>query len=190
MIEDENKVEFLLSHGANPNLGLKKHEQLKLGITEEWGEALNRAASHGSLRTFDLLLQHGARLERSLALHFAAKAIYTPERKVLMEWLISMGFDVNHSDTSNGWQCEGTPLHCAATCGRLEMVQFLLENGADPSAINFDGCSTLDMAWRYEPEVAQLLKSWVPRNPKIEEVTKAIEKVDKQQGPDRLRSKI
>ena len=39
--------------------------------------------------------------------------------------MVHWGVDINAAD-SDGW----TPLHCAASCNSVQMVKFLVENGA------------------------------------------------------------
>ena len=43
----------------------------------------------------------------------------------LYRFLVHWGVDINAAD-SDGW----TPLHCAASCNSVQMVKFLVENGA------------------------------------------------------------
>jgi apoptosis-stimulating of p53 protein 1 len=43
----------------------------------------------------------------------------------IVKFLVEFGCDVNAQD-SDGW----TPLHCAASCNNLPMVQYLVEKGA------------------------------------------------------------
>ena len=52
----------------------------------------------------------------------------------MMKLLVDGGADVNATD-SELW----TPLHAAATCNHLDLVQYLIANGADLLAVNSDG---------------------------------------------------
>ena len=45
--------------------------------------------------------------------------------KIIFRFLVHWGVDINAAD-SDGW----TPLHCAASCNSVQMVKFLVENGA------------------------------------------------------------
>jgi ankyrin repeat protein len=39
-----------------------------------------------------------------------------------------------------------TALHYAASCGHADVVQFLLDNGADPNVTDIDGALPIDVA--------------------------------------------
>ncbi|NXG01398.1 PP16A phosphatase, partial [Sakesphorus luctuosus] len=54
--------------------------------------------------------------------------------------LLDAGADVNSRDTEL-W----TPLHAAATCGHLHLVQLLIQRGADLLAVNSDGNMPYDL---------------------------------------------
>ncbi|NWT07309.1 PP16A phosphatase, partial [Mionectes macconnelli] len=54
--------------------------------------------------------------------------------------LLDAGADVNSRDTEL-W----TPLHAAATCGHLRLVQLLIQRGADLLAVNSDGNMPYDL---------------------------------------------
>uniref|UniRef100_A0A8B9G5L5 Protein phosphatase 1 regulatory subunit 16A n=1 Tax=Amazona collaria TaxID=241587 RepID=A0A8B9G5L5_9PSIT len=54
--------------------------------------------------------------------------------------LVDAGADVNAAD-SERW----TPLHAAATCGHLGLVQLLIQRGADLLALNSDGNMPYDL---------------------------------------------
>ena len=90
------------------------------------------AASVSSIVTFDLLIEHGAKGEDSLALHMAAGAGMDDERIPMMAHLIYLGYDVNATDELRGRRAIGTPLHYAISAKSLAKVKFLLERGADP----------------------------------------------------------
>ena len=58
----------------------------------------------------------------------------------MMKLLVEGGADVNATD-SELW----TPLHAAATCNHLDLVQYLIGNGADLLAVNSDGNMPYDI---------------------------------------------
>jgi ankyrin repeat protein len=55
--------------------------------------------------------------------------------------LLKHGAPVN-ARQQHGW----TPLHAAAQNGNLEIIEILLQNGADPSIKNEEGVTALDLA--------------------------------------------
>lgn len=59
----------------------------------------------------------------------------------MVEFLISLGADVNHSD-NEGW----TPLHATASCGFVSIARYLLNHGADLCSINNEGELPVDIA--------------------------------------------
>uniref|UniRef100_A0A4X2K3V1 Protein phosphatase 1 regulatory subunit 12C n=1 Tax=Vombatus ursinus TaxID=29139 RepID=A0A4X2K3V1_VOMUR len=56
-------------------------------------------------------------------------------------FLVEEGASVNQAD-NEGW----TPLHVAASCGYLDIAQYLLSHGANIAAVNSDGDLPLDLA--------------------------------------------
>ena len=58
-----------------------------------------------------------------------------------VEYLLELGADVNQRD-ANGY----TPLHHAAARGDAEMIQWLVDNGADVMVVSRKGQTTVDMA--------------------------------------------
>ncbi|KAF9817201.1 hypothetical protein SFRURICE_013989 [Spodoptera frugiperda] len=69
----------------------------------------------------------------------------------MVEFLVTHGADVNRGD-NEGW----TPLHATASCGFLSIARYLLENGADVAAVNYDGELPVDIA--ESDEMAELLQ--------------------------------
>lgn len=59
----------------------------------------------------------------------------------MVEYLIKLGADVNHSD-NEGW----TPLHATASCGFVSIARFLLCHDANLSAVNNEGELPVDIA--------------------------------------------
>ena len=138
-------VEWLLDHGANPNLGPSIVFQVGFEVDADSGMALQLAACLSTTSTLDLLIKHGARLENSFPLHGAAVCMgdrTTP----MMAHLIGLGLDVNHLDSARLRFRHGTPLHCAVQERNYGTVRFLLENGADPHIEDVWGVTPIEAA--------------------------------------------
>lgn len=98
-------------------------------------EALVWAAKSDRVEVMPLLVERGARVDadpyRGTPLIWAA----AKGRIAAAKWLIAHGADVNQRATFGGpSHGQGvTALHLAAQSGKLEVVKFLLERGADPT---------------------------------------------------------
>lgn len=69
--------------------------------------------------------------------------------------LIDQGADVNARATVQGW----TPLHGAVAVGRIDLVEFLLEKGADLTLTDNDGLTPLAVANKLgQADIAELLR--------------------------------
>ena len=125
------------------------------------GQVVERAALRGSSKTLNRLIKHGARYDLGLPLHWAALAEFTPERKAVMERLLSLGRDINQLDDVRGYISRGTPLCIAALRQRIETVKFLLEHGADPSIKNRWGETADELAeGERRPDIAEVIRNW------------------------------
>jgi ankyrin repeat protein len=102
------------------------------------------AAGKSSLEMVKFLLNRGARLDISNALHVAAAGGTSKdetERVKIIEFLLEKGMDINKLEFAGeedfpkqyGSRAYGTPLHYAASWGWAEIVECLLKNGADPN---------------------------------------------------------
>ena len=60
----------------------------------------------------------------------------------MVQLLLNGGADPNGASTGNG----RTPLHFAAYRGHKDVVQILLDKGADPSRTDNSGCTPLSLA--------------------------------------------
>lgn len=135
---DEPFVRFLLSHGANPNLGppvyYTETTVAAMRPSPTSGAALGAAAANATPAIFSLLLSHGANLSYAIPLHSAVAASNRPpgERVPMMAYLVSLGVDINGNDDVMGPARKGTPLLYAALWQRVEEARWLLERGADP----------------------------------------------------------
>jgi ankyrin repeat protein len=142
-------IALLLEHGGDPNLPMASSTETRTVFTNQWlreegATAFLRAAQSGDLVLMRLLLEHGADP------HMATEAGVTPlmaaagigwVEGVTYEWspeqtyeavalLLDLGADVNARDTVDG----RTALMGAAHKGRNDVVQLLVDRGADLAA--------------------------------------------------------
>lgn len=118
---DEQIVRWFLDQGAElptPDPRRSRH-------------ILNTAARVSSITNFDLLLERGANIADSTALHQAA-LIEGSDRIAMMSHLLEIGYDINAIDEGRHPCNIGTPLHYALWGKLFENVRFLLQRGADP----------------------------------------------------------
>ena len=141
-IDNEAIVRFLLQHGADPNLA-PFHDNRKLNwglratppMDRTSGLALDLAVKKGNTSVVEMLLENGADARYSRPIHglialWSATSAGVDARKdgrPLMEKLLRHGADVNATTYSGG-----TPLHRAIVTKMWDVVEFLLEKGADP----------------------------------------------------------
>jgi hypothetical protein len=154
-------VRFLLDNGANPN-------QIKAPDCNGPGTNLRTAVEVSSLEVIELLIQHGAQIEQSGAMHQAAES----GRIDVMDLLLRHGANVNEqlwtnledsaryrtrikkeqgiiSDVSDDrrpkWSHE-TPLHYSVLDRQVEATAWLVQHGADAGITDSKGWSAKDMA--------------------------------------------
>lgn len=155
----ESLVKWFLEHGADPNSHGSKNEC-----------PLDTAASGCHLGSVKLLLEYGAKLDDSNALHAVAGSREDDSPCLeMMAFLLDHGADINalehqgnpeYKERRKG-QAFGTALHRAAQKGKKERVRFLLERGADPSALNSQGIDVAGWVTENDEEgIADLLKSF------------------------------
>lgn len=87
-----------------------------------------------TVEQFNELVDHGARIEDSCALHYAAITACFPDNTQLMARLLELGADVNEPDVKLALQNPGRigpPIFWAIQGDHIENVKFLVENGAD-----------------------------------------------------------
>jgi len=134
-------VEFLLEHGANPNM------KNNYGSTP-----LHYAAMYGYPEVVELLLEHGANPNiqsnyGSTPLHYAAMYGY-PE---VVELLLEHGANPNIQNRY-GY----TPLHFAIEGCFVDVVRVLLDHGADPTIRDNEGRTPLDYGSNCEEIIEEL----------------------------------
>lgn len=116
---------------------------------------LNLACQHGLPEIVKLLLEMDARLlpdaEGLYPQHLVARSSRDPQLLLLLK---QHGADLNQRDKLYSW----TPLFHAASEGQVACLQTLLENGADPAAIDEKGLTaTYYATWEGHLECMDLL---------------------------------
>ena len=151
---DVSAMKFLLSKGASLS---------DLGPNYD----LNGAAFHGHWRLCQFLLEQGADANRPLPdtgetpLHAALCKANRQAYNLVIEVLLSNGADPNRRTKPrvetgcfmrDVWTKEETPLHRAAAFGDADVIQMLLDAGADKTAQDMHGESPLSWAsWHLRP---------------------------------------
>lgn len=161
-LSDEELTRYFLDNGADPNA-----RSSVLDITP-----LSTAIASAPLSTILLLLKNGGSVHSGQLLHFATQR-ESEDRVDILRILLQKGCGnklntLLYSDHEQSLQMmydtpRGTPLHGAAQKGFTDVVQFLLENGSDPSIKDTRGKSALKWA-EYEDchDVVDILKRVTP----------------------------
>ncbi|KAI9674536.1 MAG: hypothetical protein M1817_001874 [Caeruleum heppii] len=140
---DIETVTWLLDHGADANAARNGYHPASCRIRSDHtmgNKPLDAAAYFCGTDVIDLLLRHGAQLERSNALHEAAGSKWDRDegRIPIMRHLLDLGMKIDAISFDNdevlrerfgAERTLGTPLHYAAL-GHPQRVRFLLEAGA------------------------------------------------------------
>ena len=141
-------VKTLLKHGADATvLNNRKTRPLEM--------AARNATDSDVLKT---LLTHGPIMESgdSIVSLFKTTIANTKHRKSHIQALKEMGLDINAKDASGN-----TILHLnvrGKNWASSALVTMLLENGADPELINYEGKKPIDLATKRN---VKILKEWV-----------------------------
>ncbi|KAH0551572.1 hypothetical protein GP486_007210 [Trichoglossum hirsutum] len=141
-IHDKELTQWFLFHGAKPNA------DCGLDITP-----LTIAVAQASFDIIKLLFNHGGTIEHGQLLH-AAAARKASDRLDVIAFLLEKGADVNQimyqNHLASYLYCKafglGTPLHEAARVGAYDVVQMLLEEGANPLITDSRGKLALQRA--------------------------------------------
>ncbi|WAO91745.1 Hypothetical protein NCS54_00922600 [Fusarium falciforme] len=149
VVTDDSLVDWFLTHGADPNLGVQRDNRDRFGEPEtDSCAALETAASRGNVESVRKLLDAGARMENGSPLYFAAGARppntnshaspvtlskdFDEARIPIMALLIEKGADVNGKLQSRHMTAQ-YPIVNAVLAGAVERVRWLLSQGADPN---------------------------------------------------------
>jgi hypothetical protein len=121
-LKDESLIRWLLSKGANPNLGTPGYRmhswENNVQPVADSPETIMKAAQHSTPVVLDLLIVNEAKYDRVQLLHIAVTSIFfnTAERIAMMDHLVNkLGIDINAVANVSGSEYEGgTALHGAA----------------------------------------------------------------------------
>jgi hypothetical protein len=163
-IGKQKLVESLLDHGADPNVHMRDRP-LRYGMTKPARNEKIRdstpfmlAALAGEVDIMQMLVDRGA--DPLAKTEFGTTAIMlaagvnslTTEMVIPIEDSLAaiklcedLGADINEADTYWGH----TPMHGAAQLRSVELIRYLVDQGADVNAMNFRGQTPLYLADRY-----------------------------------------
>jgi len=155
-IRDKPLAEWLLSHGADPN-----------AETGPWDMTpLSFAVHNGTFEVVRLFFEHGGSVEHGQLLHHAVLRD-TPDCAAMVSYLLDQGAPINETMYQNRpdnlvrfWYGRpGTALQRAAELGKWEVVNLLLERGADPSIRDNHGRLPVETAEEFgQDEVVERLR--------------------------------
>ena len=147
----------LLDAGANPNFVANASSQY--GSDTPLGAALTA----GALRCVQVLLDKGAAPN---ATHGGSPVVHVAVAADLPEALAMLAKKGADPNTRAAWGNQPTPLMAAAGIGNLQIVDKLLELGADPAAADSNGNTARDYAATHKRrEVLERMKSFPGRCP-------------------------
>ena len=115
---------------------------------------LGLVCKNGFVDIAKMLIEKGANVNGATENYPPLAVAILHEQLEVVKLLVNMGADVNK-------KTRHYPMYMTAVDKgpRLEMLEFLLENGADPNARNYSGITLLDKAVEYNyPEAAALLR--------------------------------
>jgi len=128
-LNDQEVAALLLEKGANPNINSMGYTPL--GLVAGNGPSGRGGAGGGpvNLALLNLLAQHGADVNAKIS------------------GTLSNSFHIGYGNTNDGVNSkEGTSaLHEAARSGRLDMVRYLVDLGADVNLLDADGQKPIDV---------------------------------------------
>jgi ankyrin repeat protein len=155
-----NPLYFALSRG---HIECAKFLIDKGAVCDNYENAVHNAMSNGHVESVRFLLERGVKCDIDELLRTAVKDRQLGCAKLLLE----KGANVNKF-SEDGW----APIHAAAENGYLDLLQLLVEHGADMNALTkLHNSSPLSMTlWRFDLSCAIFLLS-KGANPLIDHVT-------------------
>ncbi|OJJ45475.1 hypothetical protein ASPZODRAFT_17692 [Penicilliopsis zonata CBS 506.65] len=146
-IEDEEMTAWLLAHGADPN------RQCVIDLTP-----FSFAVENAPVSIIRLILSRGGDVQKGKLLHHAMER--QSETIEVLKLLIEKGAPINSTMYENHYPSRalfqfmglGTPLHKAAALGRVDVVRYLIGEGANQSIKDSNGRTAM--------ECAQMLNQW------------------------------
>ena len=167
-VHNENLLKWFISNGADLNQ-----------VDKRGNSVLSTAVLTGAPRsTVTLLLEHGADIANSNAMHMAAARGDVD----VIRFLHGYGANVNQKQNQNHPQLQeknkdgdsvkpldsGTPLHNAAAKGNFEAIKVLLEMGANPELQDEEDDKAADLArlknhWECADLLGKACASWTKR---------------------------
>ncbi|KIX03847.1 uncharacterized protein Z518_07400 [Rhinocladiella mackenziei CBS 650.93] len=154
-VQNADLVTWFLSHGANPNAGCQ------LDLTP-----LSYAVQYAPFDVIKTLFDYGGSIHRGQLVHYAVRRDQ-PDTLEVLAYLLNKGASINdvmYQNQMDSYRLQqafglGTPLHEAAQRGKLEVIRFLLEKGADPNITDSLGQTAVQRAEiSQHPEVADFMR--------------------------------
>ncbi|KAJ3459672.1 hypothetical protein MRS44_015745 [Fusarium solani] len=155
--QNEHLMDILLQNGADPNVYPPTvNNGKKSGICTKFRNPLSYCVNIGWLDGIQLLLKHNADvnsnwLEGGTALHIASTYSRQGAARLLLE----------NGARTDIWDGRRAPLHSAAAAGDKEVLEALLEYGADPNERDLFGLTALDIA-KQEPRSEEAIRILEP----------------------------
>ncbi|RDW70514.1 ankyrin repeat domain-containing protein [Aspergillus mulundensis] len=154
-VHDDDMTLWLLDHGADPN------KQCSIDLTP-----LSYAVERASLPTIKLLLDRGGDVSKGQLLHHAVER--QSDTVEVLAVLLERGAPLNSKMYENhyfSWRLYyfmglGTALHKAAELGKVDVVRYLVGQGADIHIKDATNRSSMDWAaMNNHQEIVKLLQS-------------------------------
>lgn len=134
---------------------------VRLPIDDDHPELIHDIVSSGAkTEAIEYVIRLGVDLEARDMNHRTALHVACNENRLeAVQVLVNAGADINALTISDG---EWTPLMEACTAGSIQIVEFLLEHGADPMIVNsYEGGTARDIADRlHQRAIVAVLDRW------------------------------
>jgi ankyrin repeat protein len=129
-------LEFLFAQGVDPNQNLRGPMLGPLGVS---------VSCNIDVKWTERLLQAGARVEGSGALHIAAYLGSLPKMRILLQHGANVDeVPERRISAQLGFNKKGTPIHWAIAGGSTDAVLLLLEHGPNFDVVDWEGVSVKD----------------------------------------------